>query len=250
WSTNFTFAANKEKIVSLPGNKDLIASGLFMNQPIGTFFDYKYLGIWQENEAAEAAKYNAKPGGLKLATDGTFNPDGTHSYGANDKQILGSSVPDWTGGIQNNFTYKNFDASLFITARWGQMISSNLITRYNPTTGTGNSPDDIDYWTPENTGAYLPRPGLYSSTSGYIGFDALKYVNGSYVKIRNITLGYTLPERISNKVAMQKFRIYATAGNPFIFTKSKLLKYQDPEVNGSDNFPLTKQFVFGLNVTF
>lgn len=250
WSTALTFAANREKIVSLPGNKDLISSGLFMGRPVETFFDYKYLGIWQENEAAEAAKYNSKPGDIKLATDGSFKADGTHAYSANDKVVLGSAVPDWTGGLQNNFKYKNFDASIFLTARWGQMLSSNLITRYNPTTSVGNSPDDIDYWTPENPAAYLPRPGLHSSTSGYIGFDALKYVDGSYFKIRNITLGYTLRQSVLSRFSMQKLRFYATAGNPFIFAKSKYLKYQDPEANGSDNFPLTKQFVFGLNVTF
>ncbi|WP_437919084.1 SusC/RagA family TonB-linked outer membrane protein [Sphingobacterium sp. LRF_L2] len=250
WQTTITFAANKERIVSLPGNKDLISTNLFLNHPIETFFDYKYLGIWQESEASEAAKYNALPGDIKLATNGIFNEDGIHAYGANDKVILGSAVPNWTGGLQNNVTYKDFDASIFVTARWGQMISSNLITRYNPTTSEANSPDDIDYWTPENPNAYLPRPGLHSTTSGYIGFDALKYVDGSYFKIRNITLGYSLPKGLTKRLAMQRFRIYATANNPFIFTKSDLLKYQDPESNGSDNFPLTKQFVLGLNITF
>jgi len=250
WGSTLTFATNKEKIVSLPGNKDLISDGLFMNQPIVTYFDYKYLGIWQENEAGEAAKYNSQPGDIKLATNGLFNSDGKHTYGANDKTVLGSAVPDWTAGLQNNFKYKNFDASILVTARWGQMLRNNMITRYDPTTGVGNSPDDIDYWTPENPGAYLPRPGIHSSAAGYLGFDALKYVDGSYLKIRNITVGYTLPKSILSKFSMQKLRFYATAGNPFIFTKSDQLKYQDPEANGTDNFPLTKQFVFGLNVTF
>ncbi len=250
WGTTFTFATNKEKIVSLPGNMDLINSNLFMNRPISTVYNYKYLGIWQENEATEAAKYNSKPGDIKLATDGSFNANGVHPYGPNDRVVLGSEVPDWTGGLQNNFKYKNFDASVSLTARWGQMIQSNLITRYNPTLGIANSPDDIDYWTPENPGAYLPRPGIHPTTSGYLGFDALKIVDGSYFKIRNITMGYSLPQSVLTKFSMQKIRFYATAGNPFIFTKSEYLKYQDPESNGSDNFPLTKQFVFGLNVTF
>ncbi|KGE14989.1 SusC/RagA family TonB-linked outer membrane protein [Sphingobacterium deserti] len=250
WETTVTFAANRERIVTLPGNKDLISTGLFLGHPIKTFFDYKYLGIWQLEEEEEAARYNSLPGDIKLATDGTFREDGTHAYGANDKMILGSAVPDWTGGLQNNLRYKNWDASIFFTARWGQMVSSNLITRYNPTTADGNSPDDSDYWTPENPGAYLPRPGLHATASGYIGFESLKYVDGSYFKIRNITLGYTLPESIAKRAAMQRFRIYATANNGFIWTKSDLLKYQDPESNGSDNFPLTKQFVVGLNVTF
>ncbi len=250
WTTAFTFARNKERIVSLPGNKDLISTNLFLNHPIETFYDYKYLGIWQENQADEALKYNSVPGDIRLATDGSVDEEGKHAYGINDKMVLGSAVPDWTGGIQNNFTYKNFDASLFLTARWGQMISSNLITRYDPTTAEGNSPDDIDYWTPENPGGYLPRPGLHSSRSGYIGFDALKYVDGSYFKIRNITLGYSLPQQIIQRIGMQKLRVYLTANNPFIFTKSEHLKYQDPEANGRDNFPLTKQFVAGLSVIF
>ncbi|MFA4870036.1 MAG: TonB-dependent receptor [Pedobacter sp.] len=251
WGTTFTFAANKEQITSLPGGKDLVSGNYFYGQPLKTYFNYKYLGIWQENEAAEAAKYNSVPGDIKLQTDGIFNGDGKHPYGPNDRVVLGSEVPDWTAGLQNNIKYKNFDASLMLTARWGQMISSNLITRYNPINGTtANSPDDVDYWTPENPGAYLPRPGIHSSTGGYIGFDALKFVDGSFFKIRNITLGYTLQEGILKKMSMKKLRFYATANNPFIFTKSDLLKYQDPESNGSDNFPLTKQFVLGLNVTF
>jgi TonB-linked SusC/RagA family outer membrane protein len=250
WSTTVTFSATKEKVTKLPGDQDLISDRLFLGHPIRPFYDFKYLGIWQENELDEAAIYNSLPGGLKLATDGTFNADGKHAYNNNDRRILGSLVPSWSGGLQNNFTYKNWDASVFLTARWGQMIESNLITRYNPIFNAINSPDDLDYWTPENPGAYLPRPGLYPATSGYIGFNALKFVDGSYFKIRNITLGYSLPANLAKKVAMQRLRVYATANNPFIFTKSSLLKYQDPEGNGSDNFPLTKQFVVGLNVTF
>lgn len=250
WQTTFTFSANKERIVSLPGNKDLISSNLFLGHPIKTFYDYRYLGIWQENEAEEAAKFNSLPGDIKLANNGVFNEEGKHAYGIHDKVILGSGVPKWTAGLQNTFQYRNFDLNVFVTARWGQMISSNLITRYNPTTSEGNSRDDIDYWTPENPGGYLPRPGLHSSTSGYIGFDALKYVDGSYFKIRNMTLGYSLPAALTQRWSMQKLRVYATANNPFIFTKSDLLKYQDPESNGSDNFPLTKQFVLGLSVIF
>lgn len=250
WSTAFTFARNRERIVSLPGNKDLISTNLFLNHPVETFYDYQYLGIWQESEAEEASKYNSVPGDIKLATDGSVDENGRHAYGINDKRVLGSAVPDWTGGIQNNFTYRNFDASIFLTARWGQMISSNLITRYDPTTGVGNSPDDVDYWTPENPKGYLPRPGLHSSTSGYIGFGALKYVDGSYFKIRNITLGYTLPDNVIGRIGMRKLRFYVTANNPFIFTRSRHLKYQDPEANGRDNFPLTKQFVAGVNMSF
>lgn len=250
WNTSLTFSTNKEKITSLPGGKDLIADGLFLKNPKNTFYNYKYLGIWQADEAEEAAKYNCVPGDIKIANTGVFDANGKHAYNATDKVILGSGVPKWSGGLQNSFTYRGFDASIFIVARWGQMIENNLITRYDPTTGVGNSPDDIDYWTPENTAAYLPRPGIHNNTAGYVTWDALKYVNGSYWKIRNITLGYSLPALLLKRVSVQRARFYLTANNPFIFTKNELLKNQDPERNGSDNFPLTKQFVLGVNVSF
>lgn len=250
WTTTINFAKNSEKITSLPGNKDLIADNLFLNQPISTFYNYRYLGIWQESEAAEAALYNSVPGDIKVANNGVLDANGRHTYNTNDRVILGSAVPNWSGGIQNNFSYKGFDASIFIVARWGQMMANNLITRYDPTLGVGNSPDDSDYWTPENPGAYLPRPGIHANTSGYVTWDALKYMDGSFWKIRTVSLGYTFPTEWIKKLAMQKARFYVTANNPYIYTKNPLLRKQDPERAGADNFPLTKQFVFGINVTF
>lgn len=250
WTTTVNFTRNKEKITSLPGNKDLIADNLFLNRPIGTFYNYQYQGIWQQDEAAEAAKYNSVPGDIKVANNGTFDANGKHTYNNNDRVVLGSTVPTWSGGIQNSFTYKGFDATIFIMARWGQMLENKLITRYDPTLGVGNSPDDSDYWTPENTGAYLPRPGIHANTAGYVTWDALKYMDGSYWKVRNITLGYTFPTNWIKRLAMQKARFYVTANNPYIHTKNTLLRKQDPERAGADNFPLTKQFVFGVNVTF
>ena len=80
--------------------------------------------------------------------------------------------------------------------------------------------------------------------------DALRVHDGSFIKIKNITLGYTLPKKISRYALMERCRIYATAYNPFIFVKDKKLKGTDPEMNGSDAFPTYKQFVFGINLTF
>jgi hypothetical protein len=70
------------------------------------------------------------------------------------------------------------------------------------------------------------------------------------VKIKNATLGYTLPSKWMSKAKIEKLRIYATAHNPFIYVHSPYMKAQDPERGGSDNFPLTRQFVFGMNLTF
>ena len=84
----------------------------------------------------------------------------------------------------------------------------------------------------------------------YYFAKALRYVDGSFIKIKNITLGYSLPKSILKSAGIEKCRFYATITNPFVFAKSHLLKDYDPEMNGSLKYPLTKQFVFGVNVTF
>ena len=91
----------------------------------------------------------------------------------------------------------------------------------------------------------------YQSTSSNItGFSGLNYVDGSFFKIKNITLGYTLPAKTSRRIAIQRLRVYGTITNPLIVAKSHLLKQYDPEMNGELSYPLTKQVVAGLNLTF
>ena len=86
--------------------------------------------------------------------------------------------------------------------------------------------------------------------SSYTGYSDLAFVDGSFFKIKNITLGYTLPANTLRKAGISKCRFYATVENPFVFAKSHLLKDYDPEMNGSLNYPLTKQFVLGVNLSF
>jgi len=256
WSSTFTFSRNREKITSLINGTDIIAaSGTERNswligRPVSSFYSYKKLGIWQLNEADIAKNYKIgnytfQPGDIKLAdlnNDGTFN--------ASDYTYLGSTVPKWVGGIQNNISYKAFDMNIFVVARVGQMIDAEFLGRYNPA-GTGNSFEMIDYWTPENPTNDFPRPRAGSSLSsyqGYTGYQALNFVDGSYVKLRNVSLGYTLPANLSKKLGAGKVRFYATGSNLFTINRSHLLKNYDPEGNGSTAAPLSRQFVFGVNL--
>jgi hypothetical protein len=87
-------------------------------------------------------------------------------------------------------------------------------------------------------------------SSSLTGFSGLNFVDGSFFKIKNITLSYNMPRDLIKKLSLEKFRIYGTVTNPLIITKSKLLKQYDPEMNGSLEYPLTKQIVLGLNMTF
>lgn len=255
WTSNLTFTKSKEKLVEidLGGNvtaADLISEGLFIGNSIGTYYGYKKTGIWQTAEADEAAKYGAKPGDIKLQTVEKFDANGisdggVHAYSADDRMILGHSNPDWTLGLQNSFVYKNFDLSIFVNARYGQMANASILGYYNAVT----QPEFYDYWTPTNPTNDFPLPNDGTGINTQYK-SALNYVDGSYLKIKNITLGYRLPESIGKKVGFSRCRFYATAYNPFIYAKSHLLKELDPESGGSDSFPLYKQIVFGVNLSF
>ncbi|MEA5429181.1 TonB-dependent receptor [Arcicella lustrica] len=247
WISNFSFTRNQEKIVDLPDG-DVIAERLFEGYPVRALYDFKYLGIWSTEEQEEAAKYGAKPGYVKVATNERIvngvSDGGVHTYADSDRMILGTTAPKWLLGLNNSFNYKGFDLGTFVMVRWGQTIQSKLLGWYR-----GNDegqPAGIDYWTPENQGAYFPRPGVGSTT----GIASLTYVDGSFVKLKTVTLGYTLPEKARKLALMNKARVYATVYNPLVFTKEKSIRDTDPETNGSDTFPLFATFVLGLNVSF
>ena len=111
-------------------------------------------------------------------------------------------------------------------------------------------PEYFNYWTPENPSNDFPVMNYLSTTSSMTGFSGLSYLDGSFFKIKNITLGYTLPANLLKRVSIQRLRVYATITNPLIYAKSHLIKQYDPEMNGSLEYPLTKQVVAGLNLTF
>jgi hypothetical protein len=249
WNTTLSVTWSKEKIESLPEG-DLINESLFVGQPINSIYGYKYAGIWGTNATdEELAAYGVKPGYIKIETVEKDGDGGVHKYSTEDRQVLGHTNPDWIIGLNNTFTYKGFDLSVFAMARYGQTIQSSLLGYYTATQSvTTNQLSGVDYWTEDNQGAYFPRPGTGSEQSTV--YSALTVRDGSFIKIKNITLGYTLPVNISRRVLMEKCRIYATAYNPIIYVKDKQLKGTDPETNGSDAFPTYRQFVFGVNLTF
>jgi TonB-linked SusC/RagA family outer membrane protein len=276
WNSTITFARNWEEITSIDlGSgttvEDLISLGLFMGSPKNTFYDYKKIGIWQLGEEADAAVFGLEPGDVKIESsltkrsDGVwsktitddegneiaveFTPDSAYTINANDdRQIIGQGTPKWTAGFQNTFNYKGFDLNIFITARWGQMIDGQLMGYFDY--GRQNLPENYNYWTETNPTNDYPRPYQRRTTTYSSPVAGLSYVDASYIKIKNITLGYTLPKSLINKAGLSNLRIYGTIYNSLIITKSHLLKGVDPESGASDSFPLYKQLVFGINVSF
>lgn len=249
WNTTLSVTWSKEKIEKLPDG-DLISENLFVGHSIKSIYGYKYTGIWGTNTPQDILDaYGVKPGFIQIETLEKDGDGGVHKYSTNDRQVLGHTNPDWIVGLNNTFTYKNFDLSVFAMARYGQTINSDLLGYYTAEQSvTTNQLAGADYWTENNQGAYYPAPGTGSEQSTVI--SALRVRDGSFIKVKNITLGYTFPVNISRKALMEKCRIYATAYNPFIYVKDKQLKGTDPETNGSDAFPTFRQFVFGVNLTF
>lgn len=249
WNTTLSVTWSKEKIEKLPDG-DLISENLFVGHSIKSIYGYKYTGIWGTNTPQDILDaYGVKPGFIQIETLEKDGDGGVHKYSTNDRQVLGHTNPDWIVGLNNTFTYKNFDLSVFAMARYGQTINSDLLGYYTAEQSvTTNQLAGADYWTENNLGAYYPAPGTGSEQSTVI--SALRVRDGSFIKVKNITLGYTFPVNISRKALMEKCRIYATAYNPFIYVKDKQLKGTDPETNGSDAFPTFRQFVFGVNLTF
>lgn len=271
-------------------NTDKPGITLSLGQPANNFWNYKLDGVWQIGEEADAAAFAKRPGDLKVNVPGMtklapgvfsktlangtvnyyytnlteakkFNPaltaaSSTYNYSATDYQIVGHNTPNWSLGFQNQFKYKNFDLTVYSYFRWGQTISYNMMGWYQPNSFAINAspsrtfPAHFNYWTPTNPSNEFPVMNFQASPSTMVGFSGLNYVDGSFFKIKNITLGYTLPTGLAKKIALQRLRLYATLTNPLIVAKSHLLKNYDPEMNGTLDYPLTKQAVVGLNVTF
>lgn len=257
WNSTLTFTSNKEKIVSLITGEDIIQGqnpeigSLLIGRPIDSFYSYKLAGIWQLGEEEEMAKYKLNgaenafmPGSLKIV-----DRNGDYNITTDDRQYLGSRSPKFTIGLNNSVYYKGFDLGVSMMLRWGQMIDAQFLGRFDPS-GVSNSPDYLDYWTPENPSNDFPRPKKDGKLYDNFGYMSLNYIDGSYFKVKNISLGYTIPQKITSKIGVNKLRGYVTASNLFTVAKSHLIKNYDPERGGAEDMPLTKQIVFGINFNF
>ncbi len=249
WTADVNFGTLKEKIVDLAlrgANGELIddrGNNWFIGQPIRVFYDYNKIGIWQADEKDAALAFGQYPGEIKVED---VNGDGKIDL-TNDRKILGNDVPQAYGGLNNKFEFKGFDFSFFFYYRLGFKIRSEfsngqatMQARYNNL--------DVDYWTIDNPTNDYPRPNKNQENITY--GSSLNYVDGGFVKLRNITLGYTLPESIAGKLKMTKLRVFVTAQNPITWSNYKLF---DPERAGnvtSGEMPSSRLFLGGINMSF
>ena len=212
-------------------------------ESLGSFYGLQFIGIVQQDEdVTKLPTVNGltpKPGDLKFAdTDGNNRIDG------NDRVILGSTQPDIVYGFSTQFTWRNLDASASFAGSYGNEVYNALGRRLELTNDSYNVLATVkDSWTPQNGSNTLPL----ASNARPLGYIDSRYVqSASYLKLRNLTIGYRLPQLKSVPIGI---RIYATASN--LFTISPYKGY-DPEVaSGTDSgtYPSSRSFVFGVNVT-
>ena len=251
WGTNLVWSWNKNEIKDLYGDeKDDLGNRWFIGEPISVIYDYVMEGIWQEDEIAAGKHLNQDPqaqaGDVKLKDldgDGKITPEG-------DKKIQGQTTPKWTAGLTNTFSYKGLTLSIFIQTAQGHKRNNSLLAMAADEQGRRNSTTEVGYWTPENKSNEYRSLSKTSNRWGY-GFPC----DASYTRIKDATLSYTFPQQVLNVLHLSNLTAYVSGRNLYTFTS---WKGWDPESDITqrgwsgyeNNYPMTKSFVFGLNVTF
>ena len=254
WSTDMIFTRNREEIISLP-NGDDIAAGRFIGQPLTVFFDLRKVGIWQTAEKDLAASFGDKVGEIKIE-----DANGDGKINSLDRQVLGSAVPDFSIGMTNRFAYKGLDLSFFVFGRVGSTIRSAFHDNFNSLFGRYNNLA-VDYWTPNNPTNLYPRPNQNQERPKYN--SSMSYFSGTFLKVRNINIGYNFSSNAAKKIGLSSLRLYSSIQNPFIFSEyRKVHKGIDPEtfIDGEQGVeggvinaniaPPVVQYTFGINAKF
>lgn len=300
WGTSVTFSHNKNTVNKLTGEDVQLYLANFgysgagashqigVGQPLGQFYGYVTDGLYQVsdfNYDASTGKYTLKDGvpyhGDKSSIQPGYwkfkNVDGSEDnlITEDDKTVIGNAFPSFYGGINNTFTWKNFDLSIFLTYSYGaEVLNATKLT--NTKTALTNKnvlaiANEANRWvtinsdgeritSPEelaavNQGKTIAQFGDNGSNNTYIHSWAVE--DASYLKLSNITLGYTFPKQVISKIGLTKLRLYATGNNLLTWTPYTGF---DPEVSTMSSaltpgvdfgaYPRSRSFVFGINVAF
>ena len=249
WSTDLNLFGNKEKIIDLYGTgQDDVGNEWFIGEPLTVWYDYDKLGIWQLDEATEAASYQNVPGEIKVRDVPGENGEIDGKINENDKVILGTNMPKITVGLGSRLSYKNFEFSFLLVGIFGQTIYNEYQVNLNTLQGRYNNLN-VDYWTEDNPTNKNPKPD--GSREYPLKRETLGYQDGDFVKINNIQLGYNLPKGVLSKFGIKSMKVYVNADTPFIF--SGLDDNLDPETYDgtvSGNTPSTRMYSLGVNIDF
>ncbi len=280
WNTDINFSLNRNKVLSLPAGTDIMYGsgpghlvGLGQTQilregyPVGSFFGWIYDGVYQNGDSfIPGGGFETSAGGEKFRDiDGkkdangqlTGEPDGM--LNSDDRTIIGNPHPKFTWGMNNDFSWKGLDLNVFFQASQGNEMLSYTLMELNLLSGINNATTDaLNRWSPTNTNTDVPK-----AQAGRTRRVSTRWIqDGSYIRMKNVSLGYNVPKSALEKLKITKLRVYVSAQNVLTFTKYKGF---DPEVNYSSDgntnsnrnlgldygsYPNAKSYTVGLNVGF
>ncbi|SDZ82110.1 SusC/RagA family TonB-linked outer membrane protein [Pedobacter hartonius] len=257
WNTNIVFAVNRNKVLSLGGNgitqfipDSSSPSIIRVGEPIGSFIGYETNGLIQQGQPALTPAANTAVGGQAYLD---VNHDGQITQ-TSDRLILGNAQPKFTGGITNTFAFKNIDLSVFLQGSYGNKIYNVQRAVLELGTGYTNATTTLlNRYTATNT-----NTDVHSAFQDPAGTISDRFIeNGSYLRLKSLSLGYTFPQSVLSRSPFKKIRIYVNAQN--LATWTKYTGY-DPEVSsneqsaigaGVDNgaYPNSKSLIAGIGIT-
>jgi len=275
WDVGVNIYANRNKLVALSSGKTRDeGNGWFVGSPINVIYDFKKTGLWQEGDPyLNILEPGGNVGMIKVEYTGEYNADGTpvRAIGAADRQVIDPN-PKFQGGFNTHVSYKGFDLGIVGAFQHGGTLISTLYgsSGYLNLLDGRRGNVDVDYWTPENTDAKYPKPGGIMSSNNPKYGSTLGYFDASYVKVRTISLGYTFTQQFLKDAHVSKLRLYCTVQNPFvIYSPYHKETGMDPEPNSfgdenqavntaynrrlltiGTNTPTTRNWIFGMNVSF
>lgn len=247
WNVDLTFAKNKNEIVRIDGSldengqpKNDVNNNWFIGEPMNVYYDYAFDGIWQlDDDIASSHMPDAKPGAIRVK-----DASGDGKLDDKDRVIMYRD-PDWIGTLSTGIFYKGFDvrAELYVSA--GGTRYNSYLTSFNQggdMTGKRNGVRR-NYWTANNPSNEAPAPNM-TQAPAYI--TALGYQDASFVRLRNVQIGYNFPKKVTKALSMQSLRMYATLTN--IWTMTDVIGYGPEQNPGS--YPEPRTVLFGVNVSF
>lgn len=259
WNTDFNISYNKNEVISMNDGVPLfVGDDINMTKvrvnteghPIGSFYGYVTNGIFQNQQ--EVDRYAIQvPGGTAPGDIRFRDLDNNGVINADDRTYIGNPSPEWTFSLNNTFAYKEFDLQIFLQGVAGNDIyNANRIWQESMSIPQNQTTKVLDRWTGEGTSNSVPR-AIYSDPNQNVRHSNRFIEDGSYLRVKNLTLGYTLPKSISQKAYLSMARFYISCQNLLTLTKYSGF---DPEVNVSgvdlSTYPVTRTLSMGVNVKF
>ncbi|RDC64937.1 TonB-dependent receptor SusC [Adhaeribacter pallidiroseus] len=274
WNTTFNISLNRNKVLTLATPADIFGVGgpNFTNQtsiirigePVGSFWGLNRLGVWSEAEKDEAAKFRSYRNGLTILPGDIKYQDVNGDYAITDadRMIIGNGTPKAWGAFINTFRYKNFDLTAELQYNYGNDILDLTLHPSEDRQALANSYKTVlDAWTPQNQNTDIAE--IRDTRAGYVtNVDSRWVKDGSFIRGRNILLGYTVPATVASKIRLNRLRVYGSVQNAFLITGKDIIG--DPEATPTNQanessafsqgiiwhgYPKPRTFMLGLQVT-